>query len=55
MYKVNFGDDFSFSIVTNKKVLVEGLALCQAIKVCEELNYLAEIVNVIGEEDFNYE
>ena len=50
MYKVNFGDDFTFSVVTNKKVLVVGLALCQAIKVSEELNFLVEIVNVIGED-----
>ena len=51
-YRVESGINNTFSVVSKKgKVIVANLTLCQANKIHKELEWLAKIINVLGEDD----
>jgi len=53
-YKIVIQPDKAFSvqsILSENKVIVRDLSLCQALNVADELNHLMMIVNILGEED----
>ena len=50
-YAIKEGLNFKFDITTQGgESVVKGLYFCQAVLVKKELEYLAEIINIIGED-----
>ncbi|MDD4242676.1 MAG: hypothetical protein PHG08_00045 [Bacilli bacterium] len=50
MYTLKFENDNKCSILYRDRIVVAGIKLCEALKIRKELNYLANIINILGEE-----
>lgn len=48
-YNVTFNEDFIFSVESKYKTVAAGLTLCQATRLCDEYNYLANIIDIVSE------
>ena len=50
-YAIKEGSSFKFDVITQGgDVIVKGLYFCQAVAVKAELEYLANIINIVGED-----
>jgi hypothetical protein len=50
-YEIRDQGNFKFAIETSSgETIVKGLYFCQAVNVKSELEYLASIINILGED-----
>lgn len=50
MYTIKFDNDNKCTILYRDRIVVTKIKLCEALKIRKELNYLANIINIVGEE-----